>query len=120
MTAAETGRRGEEVAAEYLRRTGFHIAARNWREGRYELDIVAERRGELHFVEVKSRRAGGLTAPEEAITPQKFRALRHAAAAYMARTGAGGEPHFDLAAVEFDDEGGAALRFVPDAMECSW
>ena len=35
--------------------------------------------GELHIVEVKTRRADGLTAPEDALTLQKQRALLHAA-----------------------------------------
>jgi len=39
----------------------------------------------VHFIEVKTRRAGGLTTPEEAITPRKFASLRRAAEAYMAQ-----------------------------------
>ena len=74
-TTAETGRAGERAAAEYLRRAGYEICALNWRSGRYELDIVARKAGIVHFVEVKTRRAGSLTPPEAAVTPQKFRAL---------------------------------------------
>ena len=72
-TTAETGRAGERAAAEYLRRAGYEICALNWRSGRYELDIVARKAGIVHFVEVKTRRAGSLTPPEAAVTPQKFR-----------------------------------------------
>ena len=43
--AAETGRAGERAATEYLRRAGYEICALNWRQGRYELDIVACREG---------------------------------------------------------------------------
>ena len=81
--SADTGRRGEQAAVDYLRRAGFAILERNWRSGRYELDIVARRWDELHFIEVKTRRAGGLTTPEEAITPRKFASLRRAAEAYI-------------------------------------
>ncbi len=117
---AATGRRGEELAAEWLRRAGYEICARNWRSGHYELDIVARRRGELHFVEVKTRRSDGLTTPEEAITPAKSRALLRGAAAYLAACGSDAEPRFDLVAVEMRPDGSAEVRFVADAIESHW
>ena len=64
---------GEELAVAWLRAHGFIIMDRNWRMGRYELDIVAARGDRVHFVEVKLRREGGLTRPEEAMTPAKGR-----------------------------------------------
>ena len=118
--AAETGRRGERAAVDYLRRTGFAILERNWRQGRYELDIVARRWDELHFVEVKTRRAGGLTTPEQALTPRKFAALRRAAEAYMAQHRVDLEPQFDLAAVDVLPDGTLEVRFMERAMESSW
>lgn len=118
--SADTGRRGEQAAVDYLRRAGFSILERNWRSGRYELDIVARRWDELHFVEVKTRRAGGLTTPEEALTPRKFAALRRAAMAYMAQRGVRLEPQFDLAAVDLMPDGRLNVRFAERAMECNW
>lgn len=117
---AETGRRGEELAADWLRHAGFTICARNWRQGRYELDIVALRGEELHFVEVKTRRADGLTSPEQAMTPAKCRAMRRAAACYLSRHATDADPRFDLCAVEFAPDGAAEVRFVADAVECHW
>lgn len=122
LTTAETGCRGEQIAADYLRREGFELCDRNWRCGRYEIDIVARRWDELHFVEVKTRRAGGLTAPEQAITTSKCRALMHAATAYMAQQDEVSdlEPRFDLLAVEMLPDGSADVRFVADAIESNW
>lgn len=120
MTTAETGALGERAAAEYLRSRGYEICALNWRDGRYELDIVARKEWVLHFVEVKTRRRGSLTAPEEAITPQKFRALRRAAGSYLARTHWQEEFQFDLAAVEVAPDGSTEVRFIERAMECHW
>ncbi|MCM1150670.1 MAG: YraN family protein [Alistipes sp.] len=120
MTTAETGRAGERAAAEYLRRQGYEICALNWRSGRYELDIVARKERTLHFVEVKTRRTGSLTTPEDAITPRKFRSLRHAARCFLACTDDDPEIQFDLAAVEIAPDGTTRVRLVEEAMECNW
>ena len=127
--SADTGRRGEQAAVDYLRRAGFAILERNWRSGRYELDIVARRWDELHFIEVKTRRAAmdfaalyqsKLTTPEEAITPRKFASLRRAAEAYMTQHRVRLEPQFDLAAVDLFPDGSMNVRFTERAMECNW
>ncbi|MDE6622936.1 MAG: YraN family protein [Alistipes sp.] len=120
MTTAETGRAGECAAAEHLRREGYEMLARNWREGRYELDLVALRDDVLHFVEVKTRRFDGLTPPEAAMTADKCRALRRAASAYLARSGWQGEVQFDLAAVDIRPDGTTDVRFIEEAVEYNW
>ena len=50
----EVGILGERVAAEYLRRHGFRVIARNIARKTGELDLVAEKEGTLHMVEVKA------------------------------------------------------------------
>ena len=122
-TTAETGRAGERAAAEYLRRAGYEICALNWRSGRYELDIVARKAGIVHFVEVKTRRAGSLTPPEAAVTPQKFRALTRAAVRYLAATG--GQDEADRKVVipgcyGVMPDGHMEVRLVEQAMEYNW
>ena len=120
MTTAETGRQGERAAAEYLRSRGYEICAMNWRQGRYELDIVARKGGRLHFVEVKTRRSGSLTPPEAAITPRKFRSLHRAPSCYMAFAGGDYEAQFDLAAVEAMPDGKLHVTLTENAMEYHW
>ena len=119
-TTAETGQAGERAATEYLRRAGYEICARNWRQGRYELDIVALRDGILHFVEVKTRRAGSFTPPEAAATQRKFRALSRAAACYLRTTGWKGEVQFDLAAAEAFPDGTIRIELIENALEYNW
>ncbi|MDE7005370.1 MAG: YraN family protein [Alistipes sp.] len=116
----ETGARGERAAAEYLRAAGYEICAMNWRQGRYELDIVARKAGLLHVVEVKTRRRGSLTPPEAAITSRKFRALHRATSCYLQTTGEEAEVQFDLAAVEMAPDGTTEVRLIEHAMEYNW
>jgi len=49
------GRRGEQLAAQYLERAGFRILDRNWRCAEGEIDIVAAERRVLVVCEVKTR-----------------------------------------------------------------
>ncbi|MEG1760146.1 MAG: YraN family protein [Alistipes sp.] len=117
---ADRGRCGEEAAEQWLRRNGFEICARNWRNGHYEIDLIARKWDALHFVEVKTRRADGLTTPEEAITPQKFRSLSHAATTYLTQHPTNLEPQFDLAAIDVHPDGTFTVRFIENAMEYNW
>lgn len=116
----ETGLRAEEEAARFLLSEGFRLLHRNWRSGRYELDIVAERDGVLHIVEVKCRRDGGLTTPEEAMTQAKFRSLFRAAERYIALYGLDMDTQFDLVCVLYDAGGGSRLEYIPDVMTPHW
>lgn len=117
---AQTGLRGEDLATDYLRKQGYLICARNWRQGRYEIDIVAERWGITHIVEVKTRRAGSLLQPEQTITPTKVAALHKAAAAYMAQNRIVGEIEFDLVAIDIFPDESFDIRFIPDIAQIGW
>jgi len=76
---ASTGSAGEKAAERFLKRErGFRIRSRNWRHGRDEIDLIAEDDGILVFVEVKTRKAGGLVPYD-----RKKRALKRAATGYM-------------------------------------
>ena len=116
----ERGALGEQAAVDYLRQNGFMIVERNYRIGRSEVDIIASRYDELHFVEVKTRKAGSMTAPEEALTEQKLRAMRRAASAYMAQHHSVLEPRFSLIAIDVVGNEVVSLRFVEDALQYSW
>lgn len=115
-----TGDRGEDLAAEYLLREGFTLLHRNWRSGRYELDIVATKDGVLHIVEVKCRKSGGLTAPEDAFTPQKFRSLTRATSAYLAAYALDIDTQFDMVAVEHGGSAEDQIRYYPNVMYPRW
>ena len=108
------------AAAEWLRRNGFMILECNWRCGRYEIDIIATRYDTIHFIEVKTRKAGGWTTPEQAISPAKCRALFRGAEAFLAMSGTKLEPQFDLMAVDMFDENDCDIRYIENAMQSHW
>ncbi len=77
------GRRGEQVAAEYLERAGFRILDRNYRCPGGEIDIVAADRRVLVACEVKTRSGVRYGAPVEAVTGEKLRRLRRLAVRWV-------------------------------------
>jgi putative endonuclease len=110
------GRAAEEAASAALRRAGYRVLARNCRTPFGEIDIVAERRGSLVFVEVKARRPGGTAGtPEDALTRPKLRRVARAAA-HLARTkGLADSPREFLgAAVDLTPQGvPREVRLIP-------
>ncbi|OHD67061.1 MAG: hypothetical protein A2096_04640 [Spirochaetes bacterium GWF1_41_5] len=54
--AGDAGKEAENEACLFLQKHGYHIHARNYRYGHYEIDIIAGCSSMLAFVEIKSRR----------------------------------------------------------------
>lgn len=67
----DLGRLGEEVALKHLREKGFTIRNTNWRFGKDEIDIIAEKDEYLVIVEVKTRRSAFFGEPEIFVNNQQ-------------------------------------------------
>ena len=104
------GRRGEELAAEYLRREGYSLVAANFKlnVGRSlrgavvqaEIDLVAYEGATLCFVEVKTRASDRFAAPEANVDLRKQRQITRAARAYRRLLGLAHAPHrYDVVSV---------------------
>lgn len=87
--AERQGRRGEDLAAWYLRLTGWRVLARRLKTSRGEIDIVARRGRTVCFVEVKWRRNPRTLA--EAIDTHRLRRVAAAATAVAPRYARHGE-----------------------------
>ncbi len=77
--------RGEQAAARYLRRRGYHIIARRDRSRLGEIDLVAVDGRTVVFVEVKTRDSADAGHPAEAVDAAKQRRLTRAALGYLKR-----------------------------------
>lgn len=78
---------GEDLAVRLLEGMGFRIIGRNIRYKVGEIDIVAMRRDELHFVEVKTRTSDACGDPLESVTRTKMQRIRKAAEMYILKAG---------------------------------
>ena len=102
------GKIGEQLACRSLWRRGFRILERNFQGRRGEIDIVAELRERIHFVEVKTSAADSAGRPEERVDSKKRELLRRAAHEYLdqfAEEPPGGT-QFDVLALTLNQRGG--------------
>jgi putative endonuclease len=69
----DTGKKGEDIARNYLIGKGYRILDSNWHWGHKEIDIVARQENEIVVVEVKTRAENYAEEPWESITLPKIR-----------------------------------------------
>lgn len=87
----ETGKIGEDLAANYLEEQGFKIFDRNYNFERAEVDIVAywenpenpAATAQLHFIEVKTRSNTSVGKPEAAVDAAKQANMAKVASFYL-------------------------------------
>ena len=96
MEKRELGNFGEERAARYLRRRGYRIVERNFRCRQGEIDIIAEKRGYLVFVEVKLRKNERFAEAREFVNAAKQRRILTAAQLWLAQHESSLQPRFDV------------------------
>ena len=99
-----TGSIGEAAVCKYLRRNRYKICERNYVENGHEIDIIAENRDYICFVEVKTRTVANegslLYRPAESVTHEKQKNIISAAKIYEAfRRRDGKKFRFDVAEV---------------------
>jgi len=92
----ELGQKGEEKAFDFLINKGFKILFRNWTWGGHEIDIIAENKDFIIFVEVKTRSANFLDDPRNAVSRLKQKAIIRAAEGYIQRYNIDKESRFDV------------------------
>ena len=83
MRRKDTGILGEKLAKEFLKKRGYRIREANYRCPRGEIDLIAQHRDYLVFVEVRTKRSLEFGSPEESITPAKKERLRAVASHYQ-------------------------------------
>ncbi len=117
---ARTGREGEKLAAEYLRKKGFIITERNYHSRYGEIDIIAENEEYILFVEVKTRSEGALVAPADAVDRNKQRKIAMTAAFYLMKSFCELQPRFDVAEITVSDQSGREeykINYIENAFE---
>lgn len=83
MNRKEVGDRGEKAAQSFLQKKGYRIKETNYRCREGEIDIVAEKKNCLIFVEVRTKTSTEFGSPEESVTAAKKGKLTATALSYV-------------------------------------
>ena len=97
------GKQGEELAVQFLQNLNYQVVEINWREHKFEIDIIAKDKDELVFVEVKTRTTDFFGNPEEAVTLPKQKHLIEGADFYINQNEIDLECRFDVVAVVLNE-----------------
>jgi putative endonuclease len=112
----ELGRRGEDLAADYLAGTGLVVLSRNWRCREGEVDLIATDGQRLVVCEVKTRSGTGYGEPSEGVTPAKAARIRRVTAAWLRAYRVGWcEIRFDVLAVLCPQDGPVTVEHLQGA-----
>ena len=82
MRNQQKGKIGEKIAKKYLEDKDFRILGENLTIQWGEIDLIAEKYGRMHVIEVKFRTSIKYGRPEEAITRHKITKLWRTAQIY--------------------------------------
>lgn len=113
------GNKGEMLASRYLLDKGYAIHHHNWRSGHKEIDIIAQQRDTLVFVEVKSRASEEYGNAYDAVTDKKIALLISAAQAYLQKNKIDLKFRFDIITVIGCNEP-YRIEHIEDAFYPEW
>ena len=121
MNRQEVGKLGEKAAQKFLKKRGYRIRETGFRCRHGEIDIIAQKKDCLVFVEVRTKSNLDFGTPEESITQAKKQRLIASALTYTNT-----HQHIpslwriDVVALEFDDRGKTKrIELIENAIEQS-
>lgn len=108
-----SGELGENIACVYLKQEGYRIIEKNFRTRFGEIDIIAENKKTICFIEVKARSGTGYGLPEEFVDNRKQEKLVKTALGYItSRNINSTDMRFDIVSVDLGKE---SCRIIQNA-----
>ena len=111
------GQKNETIAVRYLKKKGYRIVERNYRNRLGEIDIIAKDGPSIVFIEVKARRNSLFGSPKGAVTFRKQKTLSKVALSWLKRSRMdGARARFDVVAISYES-GKRKVELIKDAFE---
>lgn len=113
----DLGKKAEDLAAEFLIKSGYKILVRNFRYQKAEIDIIAEKGNLIIITEVKARSTDIFMLPQEAVNKRKISLIVSAANHFMEEFNKNQEVRFDIISVLPNEKGKLIIEHIVDAFE---
>jgi putative endonuclease len=114
------GERGEALAVKHLKKAGYKIIETNYHTRLGEIDIIAEDKDTIVFVEVKSRRSVNFGNPKQAVTLRKQKKISMVALYYLKATGqSSAKARFDVVTV-ISSQDRPQVEIIKNAFELAY
>lgn len=110
----ELGKKGEELAVEYLRLKEYEILELNYRFQKAEVDIIAKRGNTLIVAEVKTRSTPEFGNPQDFVHPKQIQQLVKAINHYVEEKELDVDVRFDIIAI-IKNKLGTKVEHIQDA-----
>jgi len=101
----ELGKKGEQLAVDFLLKNGYEIIERNYRFDKAEVDIIAKQNDTLTIVEVKTRSTIDFGNPQGFVKPKQIQRLVKAVDEYVNTNNLDVEVRFDIIAIVKEGKG---------------
>ena len=101
----ELGKKGEQLAVDFLLKNNYEIVERNYRFDKAEVDIIAKKDDFLAIVEVKTRSTADFGDPQDFVKPKQIKNLVKAVDEYVTVNGLDVEVRFDIIAIVKEKDG---------------
>ncbi|CAN5271847.1 YraN family protein [soil metagenome] len=110
----DLGKKGEDLAIEFLLKKGYKIVARNFTFQKSEVDIIARKNNVLAIIEVKTRSTSDFGNPQEFLKGRQIQRLVKAVDYFVTEHNMDVEVRFDIIAI-IKNKSGSRLEHLEDA-----
>ena len=95
----QLGKKGEQLAVDFLIENGYDIVERNYRFNKAEVDIIAQKEDVLAIIEVKTRSTTDFGNPQDFVKPKQIKNLVKAVDEYVTVNNLEVDVRFDIMAI---------------------
>ena len=110
----DLGKEGEDLAVDFLQKSGYKIVARNFRYLKAEVDIIARKKNVLAVIEVKTRSTPDFGDPQNFVKQKQINLLIKAVDFFVNEHKLDVDVRFDIVAI-IRNKAGTRIEHLEDA-----